>query len=174
MAQSFLRTRYGVGDRGDLSRISNQQVFMSALFRKIQTDGVLRNPVKLYSLASAAIANINPSDTLNPVTLVSTALALKGVGSANTVFLQYPAGRVRQTPLIRHLNLPLLHAHDSTWRSGSLVGRVALELGAGGSGRLQPSVERGFDRVHRDGNGLASGAARCVGAGHIEGALTRL
>jgi LCP family protein required for cell wall assembly len=92
MAQSFLRTRYGVGDSGDLSRISNQQVFMSALFRKIQTDGVLQNPVKLYSLASAALHNITPSDRLkNPVTLVSIALALKSVGAANTVFLQYPA-----------------------------------------------------------------------------------
>jgi LCP family protein required for cell wall assembly len=91
MAQSFLRTRYGVYSGGDLGRISNQQVFMSALFRKIQTDGVLQNPVKLYSLASAALHNITPSDTLNnPVTLVSIALALKNVGSANTVFLQYP------------------------------------------------------------------------------------
>jgi LCP family protein required for cell wall assembly len=92
MAQSFLRTRYGVYLGGDLSRISNQQVFMSALFRKIQTDGVLQNPVKLYSLASAALDNITPTDTLaNPVTLVSIALALKSVGAANTVFLQYPA-----------------------------------------------------------------------------------
>jgi LCP family protein required for cell wall assembly len=91
MAQSFLRTRYGVGDGSDLGRISNQQVFMSALFRKIQTDGVLQNPVKLYGLASAALHNITPTDTLtNPMTLVSIALALKNVGSANTVFLQYP------------------------------------------------------------------------------------
>jgi LCP family protein required for cell wall assembly len=91
MAQSFLRSRYGVGDGGDLGRISNQQVFMSALFRKIQTDGVLRDPVKLYSLASAALTNITPSDTLaNPITLVSMGLALKNVGAANTVFLQYP------------------------------------------------------------------------------------
>jgi LCP family protein required for cell wall assembly len=91
MAQSFLRTRYGVGDGSDLGRISNQQVFMSALFRKIQTDGVLQNPVKLYGLAAAALANITPTDTLNnPVTLVSIAMALKTVGSANTVFLQYP------------------------------------------------------------------------------------
>jgi LCP family protein required for cell wall assembly len=91
MAQSFLRTRYGVGDGSDLGRISNQQVFMSALFRKIQTDGVLQNPVKLYGLAAAALQNITPSDRLNnPVTLVSIAMALKNVGSANTVFLQYP------------------------------------------------------------------------------------
>jgi LCP family protein required for cell wall assembly len=91
MAQSFLRTRYGVYSGGDLGRISNQQVFMSALFRKVQTDGVLQNPVKLYSLASAALHNITPTDTLaNPVTLVSIALALKNVGAANTVFLQYP------------------------------------------------------------------------------------
>jgi LCP family protein required for cell wall assembly len=91
IALSFLRSRYGVGNGGDLGRISNQQVFMSALVRKIQDGGVLRDPIKLYKLATAARSNVTPTDTLNnPLTLVSIGLALKNVGAANTVFLQYP------------------------------------------------------------------------------------
>jgi anionic cell wall polymer biosynthesis LytR-Cps2A-Psr (LCP) family protein len=91
-ALSFLRSRHGVGDGSDLGRISNQQVFMSALTRKIVSGGVLSNPFDLYPLAKAAVSNMQLSDTLtNPTTLVQIGLALKDVGLQNMVFLQYPA-----------------------------------------------------------------------------------
>ncbi|MDJ0323046.1 LCP family protein [Cryobacterium sp. PH31-AA6] len=90
-ALSFLRSRKGVGDGSDLGRISNQQVFMAALARKVESDGVLGNPIALFSLAKAATGNMVLSDTLtNPTTLVQIALALKDTGLANMVFLQYP------------------------------------------------------------------------------------
>ncbi|MDY7541755.1 MULTISPECIES: LCP family protein [unclassified Cryobacterium] len=90
-ALSFLRSRHGVGDGSDLGRISNQQVFMAALARKVESGGVLGNPVTLYALAKAATGNMLLSDTLtNPTTLVQIALALKDTGLANMVFLQYP------------------------------------------------------------------------------------
>ncbi|MDQ1577394.1 MAG: hypothetical protein QOE21_81 [Microbacteriaceae bacterium] len=91
-ALEFLRTRHGVGDGSDLGRISNQQVFLSALERKVTTGGVLSNPIQLYSLAKAAVSNMTLSDSLtNPATLVSIGVALKSVGLPNMVFLQYPA-----------------------------------------------------------------------------------
>jgi LCP family protein required for cell wall assembly len=90
-ALQFLRTRHGVADGSDLGRISNQQVFLSALVRKITSAGVLSNPITMYSLANAALANISLSDTLtNPTSLVSVALALKGIALNNIVFVQYP------------------------------------------------------------------------------------
>ena len=92
-ALSFLRSRHGVGDGSDLGRISNQQVFLSALTRKITSDGVLNNPVTLYKLANSALSNVQLSDTLtNPSTLVSIALALKGINLSKIVFVQYPTG----------------------------------------------------------------------------------
>ncbi|MGO4300038.1 LCP family protein [Leifsonia sp. RAF41] len=92
VALSFLRSRHGVGDGSDLGRISNQQVFLSALARKVVSGGVLTNPVQLYGLAKAAVNNITPSETLtNPTTLVQIALALKDTGLDNMVFVQYPA-----------------------------------------------------------------------------------
>ncbi|MDQ1575187.1 MAG: hypothetical protein QOH55_337 [Microbacteriaceae bacterium] len=91
MALSFLRSRHGVGDGSDLGRISNQQVFMSALMRKIVSGGVLANPFQLYPLAKAATSSMVLSDTLtSPTTLVQIALALKDTGLSNMVFLQYP------------------------------------------------------------------------------------
>lgn len=91
-ALSFLRTRHGLVGGSDLARISNQQLFMSALARKVTSAGVLSNPLELYSLANAAVKNVTMSDTLtNPTVLVEIALALKNVGLSNMVFVQYPA-----------------------------------------------------------------------------------
>ncbi|UAJ81274.1 LCP family protein [Leifsonia sp. ZF2019] len=90
-ALSFLRSRHGVGDGSDLGRISNQQVFLSALARKVVSGGVLSNPVQLYGLAKAAVQNVTPSESLsNPTTLVQIALAVKDTGLENMVFVQYP------------------------------------------------------------------------------------
>lgn len=90
-ALSFLRSRHGVGDGSDLGRISNQQVFLSALARKIVSGGVLSNPVQLYGLAKAAVNSVTPSESLsNPTTLVQIALAVKDTGLENMVFVQYP------------------------------------------------------------------------------------
>ncbi|MEA9985545.1 LCP family protein [Subtercola sp. RTI3] len=91
-ALAFVRSRHGVGDGSDLGRISNQQVFLSSLMRKITSAGVLANPISLYSLANAALSNMQFSTTLtDPTALVSIALALKNVSLSSLVFVQYPA-----------------------------------------------------------------------------------
>lgn len=91
-ALQFLRTRHGVGDGSDLSRISNQQVFMSSLFRKVKSTGVLTNPVYLYSLASAAARNMTLSSNLTDLNvLVGMASAFRNVSPDNMTFLQVPS-----------------------------------------------------------------------------------
>ena len=90
-AVQFLRVRYGVGDGSDLARISNQQLFLSALVRKIKTPETLGNPIKDYALAKAIIDNTTRSDSLNDLkTLVSMALAVKDISFDKVVFVQYP------------------------------------------------------------------------------------
>jgi anionic cell wall polymer biosynthesis LytR-Cps2A-Psr (LCP) family protein len=87
-----LRTRHGVGDGSDLSRISNQQVFLSSLVRKIKSQGVLSNPVYLYTLATAAGRNMTLSSTMSdPNTLIALAGALKNVSLEKMVFMQLPS-----------------------------------------------------------------------------------
>lgn len=91
-ALQFLRTRHGVGDGSDLSRISNQQVFLTSLVRKIKSNGVLTNPVQLYSLANAAARNMKLSQSLTDLnTMVSLAGALRSVELDKMVFLQVPS-----------------------------------------------------------------------------------
>ena len=91
-ALQFLRTRHGVGDGSDLSRISNQQVFLTSLVRKIKSAGVLTNPVQLYSLANAAARNMQLSESLTDLgTMVSLASSLKDVSLEKMVFVQVPS-----------------------------------------------------------------------------------
>jgi LCP family protein required for cell wall assembly len=90
-ALAFVRSRHGVGDGSDLGRISDQQLFLSSLMRKITSAGVLDNPITLYTLANAALQNMQLSDTLSsPTTMVAIAIALKGISLSNIVFVQYP------------------------------------------------------------------------------------
>ena len=59
-ALEFLRTRHGVGDGSDVTRISSQQVFLSSLVRKIKSNATLTDVTKLYGLAVAAIDEHEP------------------------------------------------------------------------------------------------------------------
>ncbi|MDQ0577741.1 LCP family protein [Agromyces albus] len=94
-ALQFLRTRHGVGDGSDLARISNQQVFLSSLARTLQSSGTLSDPGKLYSIAKAALANMQLSDSLmDPTRMISIAKALKDTDLNKIAFIQYPTAYV--------------------------------------------------------------------------------
>jgi len=90
-ALAFLRTRKGVGDGSDLSRISSQQVYMAALVRTLQQDGVLNDIGKLYGIAQTAAQTMVLSTSLASVdVMVAMARALRGIPNENIVFIQYP------------------------------------------------------------------------------------
>lgn len=92
-ALQFLRSRHGVGDGSDTTRVSNQQLFLSALMRKIKSEGTLTNPITVYALAKAAANNMQLSTSLSSLdTMASMALAVKDIPLANMVFVSYPAG----------------------------------------------------------------------------------
>ena len=91
-ALAFLRTRYGIGDGSDLARISNQQVFLTSLLRKVKNEGVLNNPIYMYSLANAAARNMKLSDSMTDLgTMVALAGALRNVDLDRVTFLQVPS-----------------------------------------------------------------------------------
>lgn len=91
-ALMFLRSRYGVNGGTDIARISNQQVFMSALVRQAKDSATLSDPIKVYGLAKAAVDNMQVSNSLrNPITIASIALALKDIDPRNIQLIQYPS-----------------------------------------------------------------------------------
>ncbi|RZU66775.1 LytR family transcriptional attenuator [Microterricola gilva] len=92
-ALQFLRTRHGVGDGSDLTRISNQQVFLSSLMRTVKSADTLSDPAKLYSLAKAALTNVVLSEQLQNIdNMVAIAMALKDIPLDQINFVQYPTG----------------------------------------------------------------------------------
>jgi len=104
-ALAFLRSRHGVGDGSDLTRISSQQVYLSSLVRTLKSGETLGDVKKLYNLANAALSSMTLSSGLaDPSTMVSIALALKDIPLERVTFVQYPgrtggegiyAGKVR-------------------------------------------------------------------------------
>ncbi|MGN6445548.1 LCP family protein [Amnibacterium sp.] len=90
-ALEFLRTRHGVGDGSDLTRISSQQVFLSSLVRKIKSNATLSDVTKLYGLATAASQSMTLSSSLaNVDTMVSIGRAVAAIPLAQFVLVQYP------------------------------------------------------------------------------------
>jgi LCP family protein required for cell wall assembly len=95
-ALQFLRIRHGIGDGSDLGRISNQQQFMSSMVRKLQSDAVLADPARLFTLATTALSQVQKgelvlsSGLMNPTLMVQIAMAVKSVPFEDIVFVQYP------------------------------------------------------------------------------------
>ncbi|MCJ1715629.1 LCP family protein [Curtobacterium sp. VKM Ac-2922] len=136
-ALAFLRTRHGVGDGSDLARISSQQVFLSALLRKVTSGDTLSNPVTLYKLAGAALNNMTLSDGLAQTrTLVGLAGALRGMSTSNMLFVQYPvvddpadSARVIVAQDAAHALNVALQTDEKTTLGDSSTGRASESTG---------------------------------------------
>ncbi|WGD38330.1 LCP family protein [Lysinibacter sp. HNR] len=104
-ALAFLRTRHGFGDGSDLTRISAQQVFLSALARKIKSSDVLTNPVALYGLVNSVSQSFSVDEALgNSQSLVGLASTLATTDLGSMVMIQlpveeYPADQNRVQPV---------------------------------------------------------------------------
>ncbi|MBI5159864.1 MAG: LCP family protein [Micrococcales bacterium] len=115
-ALAFLRTRKGLAAGSDLARISNQQVFLSAMMRQVKSSTTLTDPVKLYNLATTAARRMTLSRELaSPTTMVSIALALKDIPLDRISFIQYPnspamVGATSVTLPLPKLAAPLISA----------------------------------------------------------------
>jgi LCP family protein required for cell wall assembly len=106
-ALAFLRTRYGVGDGSDLSRISNQQVFLTSLVRKLKNEGALTNPFTMFRIGTAALENMTLSKSLTNLGVIfGMAREANEVDLDKITFLKLPvydldgqyAGRVAVVP----------------------------------------------------------------------------
>ncbi len=106
-ALAFLRTRYGVGDGSDLSRISNQQVFLTSLARKLKDEGALTNPFSMFRIGTAALENMTLSNSLTNLGVIfGMAREANDVDLDKITFLKLPvydlegeyAGRVAVVP----------------------------------------------------------------------------
>ncbi|MBT2447523.1 LCP family protein [Streptomyces sp. ISL-43] len=57
-ALGFVRARYSLGNGSDTERMERQQLFLGSLVKKVQSNGVLLNPGRLYPLLDAATSSV--------------------------------------------------------------------------------------------------------------------
>lgn len=90
-ALAFLRSRHGVGDGSDLSRIKSQQSFLASLVRKVRSDGTLTNVPKMLSIADTITKNLTVDSGLaNPQSLLTIGSRLKDVDLSKVAFITVP------------------------------------------------------------------------------------
>lgn len=143
-ALAFLRTRKGVSDGSDLGRISNQQVYLSALVNKLMSEDVLGSLGTLYSLARTTVNNIEPSTGLtNPVYLAQLAFAARDVPIEDFVFVQYP---VYEDPT--NSNRVISDTASANALFAALEANVPLTVTAHGDGSVaQEEAESGGEQT---------------------------
>ncbi|WP_328464697.1 LCP family protein [Streptomyces sp. NBC_00448] len=90
-ALGYVRVRHGIGDGSDTERISRQQDFLASLIKKVQSNGVLLNPGKVYPLLNAATHSLTADPGLNSLSeLYSLAQRLQKIPTGAIHFVTTP------------------------------------------------------------------------------------
>jgi LCP family protein required for cell wall assembly len=105
-ALAFVRTRHAVGFGGDLSRITLQQNFLSALMRKLKSNDTLTSPSKMIKLAEAGTKALTVDDKLDSIgKLKDLGMELGKLNTKNLTFttvpvVDNPAEKVKATVVL--------------------------------------------------------------------------
>ncbi|MER7584991.1 LCP family protein [Kitasatospora sp. NPDC097691] len=90
-ALGYVRARESLGDGSDTQRMGRQQQFLAALIRKVESQGVLLNPARLWPVLNAATSSVRADSGLSSLgALYDLTQDLRGIPSANVVFLTAP------------------------------------------------------------------------------------
>ena len=170
-ALAFLRTRHGIGDGSDLSRINLQQTFMSSLLRTVTANETLTDPVKLYNIAQAATSNMTLSSSLaNLDTIVGLAKVLTDLDLDKVAFVTYPGktgsvkypGKVERLPAFADQLFKLIKSdtpvipNDPARVNTSKDKDTEVTNNGDGSGKKAVKLPKGIE-------GVVAGSPVCVG-----------
>ncbi|MFF0430427.1 LCP family protein [Streptomyces sp. NPDC004520] len=98
-ALGFVRARKSIGNGSDTERMDRQQQFLGALVNKVQSDGVLLNPTKLYPVLDAATKAITTDPGLDSLRdLYDLARSMRAIPTAKVQFLTVPRRAYRYDP----------------------------------------------------------------------------
>lgn len=111
-ALAFVRTRHAVGFGGDLSRITLQQQFLSALMRKLKSNSTLSDPTKMLKVAEAGTKALTVDSKLDSIgKLKDLGLELGKLNIKNLTFttvpvIDNPAEKVKATVVVNPTTAP--------------------------------------------------------------------
>ncbi|MEU0369920.1 LCP family protein [Streptomyces sp. NPDC006283] len=90
-ALGFVRARKTLGNGSDTERMERQQQFMGALVKKVQSDGVLLNPTRLYPVLDAATKSITTDAGLDSLRdLYELTRSIRSIPTEKVQFLTVP------------------------------------------------------------------------------------
>ncbi|MFB7662338.1 LCP family protein [Kitasatospora sp. NPDC056138] len=90
-ALGYVRVRESLGNGSDTERMARQQQFLASLARKVQSQGVLLNPVRLWPLLDAATSAVTADPGLSKLSaLYDLAEDLRNIPPANLALLTTP------------------------------------------------------------------------------------
>ncbi|MEU2079552.1 LCP family protein [Streptomyces sp. NPDC013489] len=90
-ALGFVRARKSIGNGSDTDRMDRQQQFLGALVNKVQSNGVLLNPTKLYPVLDAATKAITTDQGLDSLRdLYDLARSMRAIPTEKVLFLTVP------------------------------------------------------------------------------------
>lgn len=90
-ALGYVRARKSLGDGSDTDRMDRQQRFLGALVNKVQSNGVLLNPVKLYPVLDAATSSLTTDPNLASLRgLYDLVRGLRDIPTERVQFLTVP------------------------------------------------------------------------------------
>lgn len=90
-ALAFVRARHDIGDGSDTQRMVRQQRFLASLMHKVQSDGVLFNPVRLIQLLDAGTKSVTADPGLDSLDeLRKLAESVSDIPSDQSAFLTVP------------------------------------------------------------------------------------
>lgn len=130
-ALAYVRTRYALGKRGDLSRIDRQQAFLGSMVKKVKSTGLLLRPDRLYNFLAAATKSLT-TDIGGLNDLRKLAQEVRGVDPKDVTFLTapnetYPAdpNRVQLTPAAKAVWTALRFDQPLPGREGKPTGTAS-------------------------------------------------
>ncbi|MEU9174461.1 LCP family protein [Streptomyces sp. NPDC048420] len=90
-ALGYVRARKSLGDGSDTERMDRQQRFLGALAKKVQSNDVLLNPVKLYPVLDAATSSLTTDPDLASLRgLYELVRGLRDIPTERVQFLTVP------------------------------------------------------------------------------------
>ncbi|MFH8436698.1 LCP family protein [Streptomyces sp. NPDC018007] len=98
-ALGYVRARKSLGNGSDTERMERQQQFLGALVNKMQSNGVLLNPTRLYPVLDAATKSLTTDPGLDSLRdLYDLVRGMRDVPTDQVQFLTVPRQPYRQDP----------------------------------------------------------------------------
>ncbi|MFE0193638.1 LCP family protein [Streptomyces sp. NPDC058989] len=143
-ALGYVRARKSLGNGSDTQRMERQQRFLGALVKKVQSNGVLLNPTRLYPVLDAATSSLTTDPGLASLRgLYELVRSTRGIPTERVQFLTVPRQEYRYDPNRDELVQP---------DAGRLFGQLRSDLPV----TVEPTRDTGEEPL-RAGSGSSDG-----------------